>query len=96
MKIYSNDGVEFKTTDECKAYEAKLVLQKAKEESEKKAKQEKGEELYAQIKDTLNTLDDLIKSYKEQTGRSIRIYQLKSKDDEIRQWIRANSRYGIF
>lgn len=65
MKIYSDDGHEFKTVNECNAYEANQKLLKLKEEAERKEKEEKEPLKLGEINATYNKFIALLKNYED-------------------------------
>lgn len=74
MKIYADDGKEFKTVDECNAYEADIALKKAKEETERKAKEQMLKTLLEEINSDFKSINDKLKKYQELGGDSLGFY----------------------
>ena len=78
MKIYSDDGKVFSSTDECNAYEAELASKKQKEEADRKVKEEKQKELaqyritkLKEINEDLSKVTSKISEYEKKTGYKI-------------------------
>jgi DNA polymerase II small subunit/DNA polymerase delta subunit B len=82
MKIYSDDGKEFKNVQECNAYEADLKARREKEEAERKERQKKVEEerkrakeietsLLDEINGDYKKLSTKIKEFENKTGRKV-------------------------
>lgn len=70
MRIYSDDGKEFKNVAECNAYEAEQALKKQKEETERKAKEEAKEKALKEVNDAIALLNQAKQKYEEKhTGK---------------------------
>lgn len=68
MRIYSDDGKEFKNVAECNAYEAEQALKKQKEEAERKAKAKVKDDLLKEIGDILAKLNEKVSDYSKETN----------------------------
>jgi hypothetical protein len=79
MKIYADDGKEFKSVDECNAYEADLKLQKEKERVERKAKLEKADTLQKEIDDLAKKLTEKVNEYETLTSKAMCFYTMNGE-----------------
>ena len=90
MRIYSNDGKEFKTVDECNVYEAELSSKKQKEEAEKKArikkleeerkvKKEAREKAMKRVEDCVELVNQAVEMYEKETGEKLEYVTLNGK-----------------
>jgi peptide subunit release factor RF-3 len=90
MRIYSNDGKEFKTVDECNVYEAELSSKKQKEEAEKKARIRKLEEerkekvavrerFMKSVNDAVELVNQAVEKYEKETGEKLEYVTLNGK-----------------
>ena len=74
IKVEAYDGKKFEGLDinklvkECTEYEADLRLKKQNEEAERKAKEQKSEDLYKEIMGLAEKINEKISCYKELTG----------------------------
>lgn len=71
MKIYSDDGKLFTSTDACNAYEANLALKKKEEEEKRKAKEVEEKNYWMQVTDAVGTLNKVVDAYKKETGKKV-------------------------
>lgn len=71
MRIYSDDGKEFKNVAECNAYEAEQALKKQMEEAERKAKAKVKDDLLKEIGDILAKLNEKVSDYSKATNESL-------------------------
>lgn len=90
MRIYSDDGKEFKNVAECNAYEAEQVLKKQKEEAERKArikkleeerkvKAEAKEKAMKRVEDCVDLVNQAVEKYENETGEKLEYVTLNGK-----------------
>lgn len=90
MKIYSDDGKEFKDVAECNAYETNLKLKRqqeqeerakaiAKAETERKAKEEAREKAMKRVNECVDLVNEVVKRYEEETGEKLEYVTVNGK-----------------
>ena len=106
MRIYSNDGKEFKTVDECNVYEAELSSKKQKEEAEKKARIRKLEEerkekvavrerFMKSVNDAVELVNQAVEKYEKETGEKLEYVTLNGKLTTQKATERYNNRSTV-
>jgi len=76
MRIYSDDGKEFKNVADCDKYEAEQALKKLREKAERKAKEEEKEKALKEVNDAIALVNQAKQKYEEKhTGKLYFIVQ---------------------
>lgn len=80
MRIFSDDGIEFGTIDECNVHEARMAWKKMKQAAEIKQREETIVKCYTKLLELVDETNKGMEEY-EQAGGAALIYVLK--DDKL-------------